>query len=161
MSGDELHPNAGQVVEAAAAAGLTVTVVEYPEGTRTAADAAAAVGCDVAQIVKSLIFDADGEIVLALTSGANRVDTAELARLIGVPRLDRADADLVRAVTGYPIGGVPPFGHRQPVASWMDEDLLPHQEVWAAAGTPRHVFALSPTDLARITGATIARFGQR
>jgi Cys-tRNA(Pro) deacylase len=157
----ELHPNARRVAEAAARAGLVITVHEYPDGTRTAHDAAAAVGCDVAQIVKSLVFDAAGSMVVALTSGANRVDTAALARAVGVDRLDRADAERVREVTGFPIGGVPPFGHRQPVPCWVDEDLLVHDQVWAAAGTPRHVFPLPPTELVRLTGATVAFFAER
>jgi prolyl-tRNA editing enzyme YbaK/EbsC (Cys-tRNA(Pro) deacylase) len=156
--GRPVHPNVERVAAAAAAAGLAISVVEYPDGTRTAEEAATAVGCDVAQIVKSLIFDADGRIVLALTSGANRVDTDVLARLVGVARLGRADADQVRTVTGFPIGGVPPFGHRHPVPAWLDEDLLAHAEVWAAAGTPRHVFSIGPSELLAATGATVARF---
>jgi Cys-tRNA(Pro) deacylase len=161
MSSNDLHPNARRVAASAAAAGLEITVVEYPDGTRTAEEAATAVGCDVAQIVKSLIFDADGQIVLALTSGANRVDTRALAAIVGVDRLGRADADQVREHTGYPIGGVPPFGHHRDVPSWIDEDLLGHDRVWAAAGTPRHVFAIAPGDLVRLTGATVGVFGQR
>ena len=156
--GDELHPNARRVVEVAAAGGLAIEVVEYPEGTRTAAEAAAAVGCDVAQIVKSLVFDGDGGIVLALTSGANRVDPAALAALAGVQRLDRADADQVRAVTGFPIGGVPPLGSATPLATFLDRALLDHATVWAAAGTPRHVFSVDPRALAGATGATVADF---
>jgi prolyl-tRNA editing enzyme YbaK/EbsC (Cys-tRNA(Pro) deacylase) len=152
------HPNVARVAEAAAAAGLAISVREHPEGTRTADEAAAAVGCDVGQIVKSLIFDADGRIVLALTSGANRVDTTALAALAGVDRLGRADADRVRQVTGFPIGGVPPLGLRQPVPTFFDQDLLTHDEVWAAAGTPRHVFSTSASALVAATGATVARF---
>lgn len=155
------HPNVQRVRAAAAELGLALTVREYPEGTRTADEAAAAVGCDVAQIVKSLIFTADGHLVLALTSGRNRVDTAALALLAGAADLGRADADQVRRVTGYAIGGVPPFGHAEPVPAWLDEDLLAHDEVWAAAGTPRHVFSVDPRDLLAATGATVARFAAR
>lgn len=162
MSAADLHPNARRVVDAAAVAGLTITVVEYPEGTRTAAEAAEAVGCQVDQIVKSLVFDGDGQVVLALTSGANRVDTTALARLLGLQRLGRADADRVRAATGFPIGGVAPFvpTGADGVLVVMDEDLLVHEQVWAAAGTPRHVFAIAPGELRVATGAQVAAFAQ-
>lgn len=154
----ELPAAAQRVVAAAAALDLTLDVVEYPDGTRTAVDAAEAVGCDVGQIVKSLIFSVDGELVLALTSGSNRVDTNKLVAAAGGERSDRADADQVRAVTGYAIGGVPPFGHDNKVRAFFDPALLKFDEVWAAAGTPRHVFALSPAALLNATGATEAEF---
>ena len=150
----ELPASARRVVEAGAEAGLDLEVVAFPEGTRTADDAAAAVGCAVDQIVKSMIFDADGEIVLALTSGSHRVDPEALARAAGVGRCGRADADQVRATTGYAIGGVPPFGHANPVRTWIDPHLLTFDEVWAAAGTPNHVFPIAPDALVAATGAT-------
>lgn len=152
--------SAQKVLDAAAAAGLEITLQEYPDGTRTADDAAVAVGCEVDQIVKSMIFDAEGELVLALTSGANQVSGDILAVLAGTRKCGRANIEAVRAQTGYAIGGVPPFGHNQPVRTWIDPHLLDYDQVWAAAGTPRHVFAISPTDLVRLSGATIASFTQ-
>ncbi len=154
----ELPDSAQRVVDAATDRGLTLTVVEYPDGTRTAVDAAAAVGCEVGQIVKSLIFSIDGELVLALTSGSNRVDTKALTAAAGGQRCDKADANQVREVTGYAIGGVPPFGHANPVRSFLDPALLEHGEIWAAAGTPRHVFAITPAELLAATGAVEATF---
>lgn len=154
----ELPASAQRVIDAAAYHGLTLEVVEYPDGTRTADDAAAAVGCEVGQIVKSLIFSVDGELVLALTSGSNRVDTAKLTEAAGGAECGRADASQVREVTGFAIGGVPPFGHANPVRAFLDPALLRHEVVWAAAGTPRHVFPLSPADLLAATSATEANF---
>ena len=156
----ELPDSAQRVVDAAASHGVAIDVIEYPDGTRTAQDAAAAVGCEVGQIVKSLIFSIDDELVLALTSGANRVDTAALTAAAGGQKCDKADADQVREVTGYAIGGVPPFGHANPVRSFIDPDLLTHDEVWAAAGTPRHVFALEPAQLLAATGAIAADYSE-
>ena len=147
-----------RVLDAAAAAGLELELVEYPQGTRTAVAAAEAVGCEVGQIVKSLIFDLDGEIVLALTSGSNRVDPEALAELAGADRCGRADADRVRQVTGFAIGGVPPFGHAQPLRAFFDRALAEHDVVWAAAGTPRHVFPIDPEVLRTVSGATIGDF---
>ncbi len=154
----ELHRSAQKVVDAAAAAGLDLDVIEYPDGTRTAQDAAAAVGCEVGQIVKSLIFSVDGELVLALTSGSNRVDTDALTAAAGGSSCDRADADQVREVTGFAIGGVPPFGHVSAVRSFFDPALLTYESVWAAAGTPRHVFEITPQRLLEMTGATPTDF---
>jgi prolyl-tRNA editing enzyme YbaK/EbsC (Cys-tRNA(Pro) deacylase) len=152
------HPNARAVAAAAAALGLDVTVREFPEGTRTAGDAARAIGVTVGQIVKSLIFQVDGEVVVALVSGPNRLDESLLAAAAGRPdaAVGRADAAAVRAATGFPIGGVPPFGHAHPIPTFVDEDLLGYDEVWAAAGTPRHVFVLTPADLVRATGGAVA-----
>jgi len=147
------HPNVSAVVAAAQAQGLDIEVREFPDGTRTAKDAAAAIGVDVAQIVKSLAFQVDDRIVMALVSGPDRLDEAKLAAAAGGDVVTRADADAVRAATGYPIGGVPPFGHRSPLPTFVDRHLLDHAEVWAAAGTPRHVFAITPADLVRLTGA--------
>jgi Cys-tRNA(Pro) deacylase len=147
-----LHPNVVAVTEAARAHGLDIEVREFPEGTRTAVDAAAAIGVDVAQIVKSLAFRVDDGIVMALVSGPDRLDEAKLAKACGGTEVGRADANAVRAATGYPIGGVPPFGHTTPLPTYVDQNLLRHDEVWAAAGTPRHVFALTPADLVRLSG---------
>jgi prolyl-tRNA editing enzyme YbaK/EbsC (Cys-tRNA(Pro) deacylase) len=123
---------------------------EFPAGTRTAQDAAAAIGCDVGQIVKSLVFVRDGEPLLVLCSGANTVDAERLG-------LAKADADLVRRATGFAIGGVPPYGHPAPLETLIDEDLLGYDEVWAAAGTPRSVFPLTPAQLVARAGGTVAR----
>lgn len=147
-----------RVVAAAARQGRELAIAEFPEGTRTAEDAAAAVGCTVDQIVKSMIFATDDSLVLALTSGANQVDPEALARLAGAERCGRADAEQVRATTGYAIGGVPPFGHENPVRTWIDPHLLDFDQVWAAAGTPRHVFPISPGDLVALTGAVPGAF---
>jgi prolyl-tRNA editing enzyme YbaK/EbsC (Cys-tRNA(Pro) deacylase) len=123
---------------------------EFPEGTRTAQDAAAAIGCTVGQIVKSLVFLRDGEPILVLCSGANTVD----ARRLG---LDKADANVVRRATGFAIGGVPPYGHPAPLETLVDEDLLGYDEIWAAAGTPRSVFPLTPGELVERAGGTVTR----
>jgi prolyl-tRNA editing enzyme YbaK/EbsC (Cys-tRNA(Pro) deacylase) len=123
---------------------------EFPEGTRTAQDAAAAIGCDVGQIVKSLVFVRDDEPLLVLCSGANTVDAERLG-------LAKADAELVRRATGFAIGGVPPYGHPAPLETLIDEDLLGYDEVWAAAGTPRSVFPLTPAQLVERAGGTVAR----
>ena len=149
-----MHANAARVVDAASAAGLQIDVVEYPEGTRTAQEAADAVGSPVATIVKSLVFLVDGAPVMALVAGDNRLDEDRLLAACGGRRVDRADADVVRTATGFPIGGVPPFAHPAPLPTYVDEDLLAHDRVWAAAGTPRHVFALRPEDLLRLSGGT-------
>lgn len=145
-----------RVREALAAAGLDVTLREFPEGTRTAQDAAAAIGVEVGQIVKSLVFATEaGEPVLVLASGANRVDERRVGELLGTA-IGRADAALVREATGYAIGGVPPVGHATAMPTLVDEDLLAFDEVWAAAGTPRDVFAIAPADLVRASGGQVA-----
>ena len=138
------------------AAGVEVDVRTFPQGTRTAEDAAAAVGVEVGQIVKSLVFERDGTPVLALVSGANRADEALLAEAFGGP-VGRASADDVRAWTGFAIGGVPPVGHATPVETVIDEDLLRYAVVWAAAGTPTDVFAISPDDLVRVTDGRVVK----
>ena len=150
-----VHPNAARVAQAAEQLGLTIELRVFPEGTRTAEEAARAVGVAVGQIVKSLVFTLDGAVVMALVSGRNRLDEARLARALGGASVGRADADGVRAATGFAIGGVPPFGHPAPLPTAIDEDLLTYDEVWAAAGTPRDVFALAPADLVRLTGGTV------
>jgi Cys-tRNA(Pro) deacylase len=151
-----LHPNVVAVIEAARAGGVAIEPREFPDGTRTAADAAAAIGVDVAQIVKSLVFLVDAETVIALVSGPNRLDEKRLAVAAGGGVVARADADAVRAATGYPIGGVPPFGYPRPLPTFVDRTLLDHAELWAAAGTPRHSFALTPDDLVRLSGGVPA-----
>jgi len=143
----DLHPNVVRVVEAASARGLSIEPRRFPEGTKTAADAAAAIGVDVGQIVKSLIFGVDGEIVLAYVSGANQLDEKKLARAAGGTKCSRVDADAVRAATGFPIGGVPPFGHVTHLRVFIDPDLLQWPEVWAAAGTWNDVFGIEPHQL--------------
>jgi prolyl-tRNA editing enzyme YbaK/EbsC (Cys-tRNA(Pro) deacylase) len=137
-----------RVVAAAVRLGLDIDVRAFPEGTRTAADAAAAVGCDVAQIVKSLVFLVDDEPVVALVGGADRLDERRLAQAAGGDQVRRADADEVRRATGYAVGGVPPFGHATDLRCFIDDALLAHDVVWAAAGTPMHVFATEPKALA-------------
>jgi prolyl-tRNA editing enzyme YbaK/EbsC (Cys-tRNA(Pro) deacylase) len=132
-----------------------ITVREFPDGTRTATDAARAVGCEVGQIVKSLVFVAGGRPVVALVSGANRLDESRLAQIAGGP-VNKADADTARSATGYSIGGVPPFGHATEVPIYMDRDLLGHASVWAAAGRPDSVFEIAPDRLRELSHATVA-----
>ncbi len=144
----------------AEALGLTPEILRFPEGTRTAEQAAAAVGCELGQIVKSLVFLCDGQPVLALTSGANRVDTTRLGELLG-GKIARADADGVREATGYAIGGTPPFGHERMLRAVVDRALLTYDTVWAAAGTPDTVFELTPDELLRASGAKAADFVSR
>ncbi|MDQ7820575.1 MAG: YbaK/EbsC family protein [Armatimonadota bacterium] len=136
--------------------GVRASILEFPQGTRTATQAAAAVGTTVAQIVKSLLFVADGRPVLALVSGANRLDEGKLARAAGAGVVRKAAADLVREVTGFAIGGVPPVGHARPLPAYIDRDLLQFDVVYAAAGTPHAVFPISPADLVRVTGGVVA-----
>ncbi len=155
-----MHANAQRVVDAAAAAGLAIDVIEYPEGTKTAEDAAAAVEAPVATIVKSLVFLVDGLPVMALIAGNNRLAEDRLSEECGGGTVDRADAELVRSATGYPIGGVPPFAHRTQLATFVDRDLLAHDAVWAAAGTPRHVFRLTPADLVRLSGGAVVELAR-
>lgn len=152
----QAHANVARVLAAAAEAGLAIRVERFPEGTRTAADAARAVGCDVAQIVKSLVFMADGEPVLALLSGADRLDPARLASTMGATVVRRADGDEARAATGFAIGGVPPLGHARPLTVLIDERLLAHEVVWAAAGLPDAVFSAPPRALQAAARARVA-----
>ena len=150
----ELQPSAQKVHDAAAALGLDIAVREMPDSTRTAEKAAAAVGVTVGQIVKSLVFmgATSGKPYLLLVSGTNRVNEAGVARHLG-EELKRPDADAVRALTGYAIGGIPPFGHDRPLATYMDSDLLQYEVVWAAAGTPKAVFSAAPGALKDATKA--------
>lgn len=151
-------PGARERFKAAAAElGLDIDVQRFPQGTRTAVEAAAAVGCELGQIVKSLVFECDGEPVLALTSGAKRVDTAALGRVLG-GSVQRADANTVRDATGYAIGGTPPFGHSRPLRTVVDATLLEYDHLWAAAGTPETVFEISSADLVRVSSGTVADF---
>ncbi len=149
-----LKASARRVQEALAAQGFAFEVREFPDSTRTSAEAAAAIGCAVGQIAKSLVFRGaeSGDAVLIIASGANRVDPAKAEALLG-EAIKRADADFVREATGFAIGGVPPLGHDRPLATLIDEDLLAFVEIWAAAGTPNAVFRLSPKDLSDLPAA--------
>ncbi|MBC7234073.1 MAG: YbaK/EbsC family protein [Chloroflexi bacterium] len=151
-----LPPSAQKIQEVLQHLGISSQVLELPQSTRTAAEAAQAVGCAVGQIVKSLVFRGKQthKPILVLASGANRVNEKTLARLVGEP-IEKADADFVREQTGFSIGGVPPIGHIQPLPTYIDEDLLQYEEIWAAAGTPHAVFPLTPADLVRMTGGTV------
>ena len=137
------------------AAGHPDSITQFPAGTRTAADAAAAVGCTVAQIAKSIVFRSGPRTVVIVTSGANRVDPAKVEVAIG-QKIARADADWVRQTTGFAIGGIAPVGHLDPPIVVLDEDLLALDPIWAAAGSPNHVFRTTVAQLLRITGATMA-----
>lgn len=155
---EELSASARKVAEAAHAAGLGVTVIERAQSTRTAEDAAAACGCTVAQIVKSLVFRGatSGDPYLMLVSGSNRLNEEGVAAVLG-ESLTRPDAAYVREVTGYAIGGIPPLGHVTPMRVFMDEDLMAFDVVWAAAGTPRAIFAVAPGALADAISARIVK----
>ena len=150
-----MHANVQRVVDAAAALGLEVSPRTFPDGTRTAQEAADAIGVELGQIVKSLIFGVDGEIVLAYVSGANQLDETKLAEAAGGVMCQRVDADVVRSATGFPIGGVPPFGHATPLRILIDPDLLQHHEVWAAAGTWHDVFGIEPHKLVEASGGAV------
>jgi prolyl-tRNA editing enzyme YbaK/EbsC (Cys-tRNA(Pro) deacylase) len=151
-----LSPSAQKIQDALTALGLDLKVIEFTESTRTAQEAAERVGCQLGQIVKSLVFrgQGSGQPILVLTSGANRVDESRLAGLAGEP-IGRADPDFVRQVTGFAIGGVPPLGHSQPVRTFIDEDLMEYETVWAAAGTPKAVFELTPAELRDLSGGRV------
>ena len=151
----DLHPNVARVVAAGAALGLTIEPRQFPDGTKTAQDAANAIGVEVGQIVKSLIFGVDGEIVLAYVSGKNQLAEKKLAAAAGGAKCARVDADAVRQATGFPIGGVPPFGHTTPLRIFIDPDLLDYDEVWAAAGTWNDVFAINPQRLVEATNGVV------
>jgi len=149
-----MHPAAVRVQAALEARGLSAPVIELAESARTAAQAAAACGVGVAQIVKSLVFLAGDEPVLVLVSGANQADERRLAELTG-QTIRRADADTVRTATSFAIGGVPPVGHTKPLRAFIDRDLLAYDRLIAAAGTPHAVFPLAPADLCRLTGGRV------
>ena len=156
-----MHRNAVIVTEAAQAAGLTIEVVEFPEITRTAIEAAEAVGVAVGAIVKSLVFavgessKGEGEVVVALVSGDNQLDEKKLAAAAGTRRAWRIDADAVRVATGFAVGGISPFGYPKPLRMFFDPDLMNFDVVWAAAGTPKHNFSSAPAQLATATGAVV------
>lgn len=156
-----MHPNVTRVVEAARRAGLELSLRNYPEGTHTADDAARAIGCEVAQIVKSLVFADEAGPIIALVSGANRVDTGRVAQELGSGEVRRASAREAREVTGFAIGGVPPFGHASPVRVVIDRDLLEHEVVWAAAGLSEVVFPIAPDELVRATQGTVIDLAER
>lgn len=151
-----LSPSAQKVQDALEAKGYSLEVVELPESTRTAAEAAQAIGCQAGQIVKSLVFRAEksNRPILVIASGTNRVNEERIGQLLGEP-IGKADAGFVRQNTGFVIGGVPPLGHDQPLQTFIDQDLLQYDEVWAAAGTPYAVFRLSPENLEDMTGGQI------
>jgi len=150
-----LPASAVRFIDAARELGVEVEAREFPEGTRTAEDAAKAIGVEVGQIVKSLIFLANGEPIVCFVSGANRLDNSRLAEATGGGTITRADADTVREATGYAIGGVPPFAHVRRLTTYCDPDLLQYTTVWAAAGAPHTVFPISPQKLVEITQATV------
>lgn len=153
-------PKLRRVIDAGAERGLEVRPVLFENETRTAADAARAVGCDVAQIVKSLVFRAADRTLLLLVSGRNRVDLVKTAAVVGVDHLDKANAQVARASTGFSIGATPPFGHLTELDVYMDEDLLGFSEVWAAAGRVDAVFPADPRALRRASGAHVAALRQ-
>ena len=142
-----MHPNVVRVVEAGRQLGVDVRPRRFPEGTKTAQDAANAIGVAVGQIVKSLVFAVDGVVLMAYVSGANQLDEKKLAAAAGGTKCSRVDADAVREATGFPIGGVPPFGHKTQLRVFVDPDLLQWPEVWAAAGTWNDVFGIEPHKL--------------
>jgi Cys-tRNA(Pro) deacylase len=153
-----MHPSTQKVANAAEALGLKIEIVTFEQSTRTAEEAAAAIGCEVAQIVKSLVFTAADKPVIALVSGSNQLDTGKLAALLGVSKtkVKRADAEVVKAATGYSIGGVPPFGHANTLPVYVDHDLMRFEVIWAAAGTPNAVFAITPDELMLASGGVAA-----
>jgi prolyl-tRNA editing enzyme YbaK/EbsC (Cys-tRNA(Pro) deacylase) len=153
-----LSPSAQKIQDQIRSLGYDYTVIEHADSTRTAQEAADRAGCELGQIVKSLIFKGkdSGKPILILTSGANRVDEQRISEYAG-EAIGRADADFVRAVTGFAIGGVPPFGHVQKLETYFDEDFLKYETIWAAAGTPNAIFEVKTADLQKITDAKVAR----
>ena len=153
-----LSPSAQKIQNLLNELGFAYTVIEHAESTRTAQEAADQAGCELGQIVKSLIFrgKTSGKPILVLTSGPNRVNEKQISKYAGEP-IGKADADFVRAVTGYAIGGVPPIGHTQQMETYLDEDFLHYPTIWAAAGTPNAIFELKTDDLQTMTGGKVAR----
>lgn len=153
---DQLSSSARKVQQVLESLGMSLKVIDMPDSTRTAQEAAQAVGCQVGQIVKSLVFRTkrSRRPVLVVASGQNRVNEKKLEALLGEP-LGKADADFVRETTGFAIGGVPPVGHLQPIETFMDQDLLQYESIWAAAGTPKSVFCLTPADLVKMTNGKV------
>ncbi|WLW54399.1 YbaK/EbsC family protein [Streptomyces sp. YU58] len=155
------HPRFAEALSGLGLDELRGRVRRFPDATRTAAEAAAAIGCELSQICKSLIFAADGVPVLVLMDGASRVDVELVRHELGAEKVTRAKADVVRETTGYAIGGVPPFGHRTRTRVLADRSLLAHEVVWAAAGTPYTVFPMEPEDLIAHAGATLVDVRER
>ena len=153
-----MHAQAVKVARSAHDLGLEIEIIEFAQTTHTAEEAAKAIGCQIGQIVKSLLFLVNDKPVMTLVSGVNRLDDRKLAGLCAVSRkrVKRADADMVKQITGFTIGGVPPLGHKTPLPLYLDEELMKYDVVWAAAGTPRAVFAISPANLAQHSSATIS-----
>ncbi len=152
----ELHRNTRRALAAAAELGLDLDVHHFPQGTRTADDAAAAIGCPVGAIVKSLVLDSADGPLMVLASGDNRVSYGKVEAVTGRTAVGRCNADAVRAATSYPVGGVSPFGHPAPLLTLIDRDLLTYDVIWAAAGTPHAVFPIAPGTLVEATGAAPA-----
>jgi Cys-tRNA(Pro) deacylase len=153
-----MHPTTQKVVDAAHHLGLDIEIQEFASSTRTAEEAAHAVGCRVAQIVKSLLFIVGAQPTMVLVSGSNRLDERKLANLCGVGRkqVKRSNADMARDITGFAIGGVPPFGHTSRLPTFIDADLQQFDTIWAAAGTPQAVFAITPQELVNATHGRVA-----
>ena len=156
-----MHRNALRFLEAAEALGLDLEAREFPESTHTAAEAAAAIGVPVGAIVKSLVFGVDDTLVVALVSGSNLLDEGLLAAAAGGKAARRVDAETVRTATGFPVGGVPPFGHASDLAVFVDEDLLHHDVVWASAGTPNVNFSIPAATLVRAANGTVVPLRRR
>ncbi|HEX2063096.1 MAG TPA: YbaK/EbsC family protein [Acidimicrobiales bacterium] len=150
-----MDPEVARVAEAASASGVDIETRAFVGPTRTAAEAAAALGVEVARIVKSLVFEVDGDVVVALVSGANRLDEAKLAAAAGGSRARRAAPEQVSEATGFPVGAVPPFGHRRALRVFVDGTLLAFDTVWAAAGSDRVNFEITPDQLVRVSGGTV------
>ena len=154
---NQLSPSAQKVQDTLQSLGFNLQVIEFEQTTRTSVEAAQAVGCEVGQIAKSLIFKGkqSGKAILIIASGANRVDEKKIKSILG-EKVEKPDADFVREQTGFVIGGVPPVGHTQKLETLIDEDLLKFDEIWGAAGTPNAVFKLAPQELVKMTGGKIA-----
>ncbi|MGW0842480.1 YbaK/EbsC family protein [Streptomyces sp. NPDC002787] len=159
--GSGAHPRFAEALTTLGLGELHAEIRRFPEATRTAAEAAAALGCELSEICKSLIFAADGVPVLVLMDGASRVDVELVRRELGAEKVTRARADVVRETTGYAIGGVPPFGHRTRTRVLADRSLLDHATVWAAAGTPHTVFPMDPKALITHAGADLVDVRER
>jgi prolyl-tRNA editing enzyme YbaK/EbsC (Cys-tRNA(Pro) deacylase) len=155
-----IDPKLAAVVAAGATIGIEVRPLTFSQDTRTAVGAAREIGCELGQIVKSLVFQAGDEPLLFLMSGANRLDTAKAMSAADVDALGKADAARAKEVTGYSIGATPPFGHAHDVRVFMDQDLLTYDDVWAAAGRPDSVFPVDPRALARATGSTVCSLSE-
>jgi prolyl-tRNA editing enzyme YbaK/EbsC (Cys-tRNA(Pro) deacylase) len=153
-----LSPSAQKIQDLLNKLGYSYTVIEHTESTRTAQEAAERAGCELGQIVKSMIFKGkeSGKPILVLTSGANRVDEKRISGYVG-ESIGRADADFVRAATGFAIGGVPPIGHSQKMETYIDEDFLGYQTIWSAAGTPNAIFELKTEDLQAMTDGKVVQ----